>query len=56
MKVERNVAVEMRDGVVLRADVYRPDRGGPYPVLVRRSPYGKHFRSRKFPRYVKAGD
>ncbi len=55
VKVERNVAVEMRDGVILRADVYRPDRGEPYPVLVRRSPYGKHFCSRSFPRHVKAG-
>ena len=55
VKVERKVAIEMRDGVVLRADVHRPDRGGPYPVLVRRSPYGKHFGSKRFPRYVKAG-
>ena len=31
--IQRNVAVPMRDGVVLRADVHRPDRGGPYPVL-----------------------
>jgi putative CocE/NonD family hydrolase len=38
---ERNVAVPMRDGVVLRANVFRPDRGGPYPVLVMRTPYGK---------------
>lgn len=40
--VERDVAVPMRDGVVLRADVYRPAEGGPYPVLVLRTPYGKH--------------
>jgi putative CocE/NonD family hydrolase len=39
--VERNVAVPMRDGTILRADVYRPNSGGPYPVLVSRSPYGK---------------
>lgn len=38
---ERNVAVPMRDGVILRANVFRPDRGGPYPVLVLRTPYGK---------------
>ncbi len=31
----------MRDGVILRADVHRPDHGGPYPVLVQRTPYGK---------------
>ena len=41
VKVERNVAVPMRDGVVLRADVFRPAEGGPFPVLVLRTPYGK---------------
>lgn len=39
--VELNVAVPMRDGTVLRADVRRPGRGGPFPVLVYRTPYGK---------------
>ena len=32
----------MRDGVALRADIYRPASGGPFPVLVFRTPYGKH--------------
>ena len=27
--VQRDVPVKMRDGVTLRADVHRPDRGGP---------------------------
>ena len=40
--VDRDVAVPMRDGVVLRADLYRPSREGRYPVLVFRTPYGKH--------------
>lgn len=39
--VLRDVAVPMRDGVVLRADVYRPAGSGPFPVLVYRTPYGK---------------
>jgi putative CocE/NonD family hydrolase len=39
---DKNVAVAMRDGVVLRADVLRPKAGGPFPVLVYRTPYGKH--------------
>jgi putative CocE/NonD family hydrolase len=39
--VETNVAVPMRDGVVLRADVYRPADPGRYPVLIMRTPYGK---------------
>jgi putative CocE/NonD family hydrolase len=39
--VEKNVAVTMRDGVVLRADVLRPAESGKFPVLVYRTPYGK---------------
>lgn len=39
---ETDVAVPMRDGVVLRADVWRPAGDGKYPVLVYRTPYGKH--------------
>jgi putative CocE/NonD family hydrolase len=31
----------MRDGIVLRADIYRPQDPGPHPVLVLRTPYGK---------------
>ncbi len=50
---KRDVAVPMRDGVVLRANVFRPDHGGPYPVLVLRTPYGKP--SGGMDRYVKAG-
>jgi len=30
--VERNVAAKMRDGVTLRADVYRPKAEGKFPV------------------------
>jgi putative CocE/NonD family hydrolase len=39
--VETNHPVPMRDGVVLRADVYRPAGTGRHPVLVMRTPYGK---------------
>jgi putative CocE/NonD family hydrolase len=53
VKIERNVPVPMRDGTILRADVSRPDRGGPYPVLVSRTPYNK--KGRRFDRYVRAG-
>jgi uncharacterized protein len=31
----------MRDGVTLRANVYRPDGPGRWPVLLTRTPYGK---------------
>jgi len=31
----------MRDGVVLRADIYRPQADGKFPVLLQRTPYDK---------------
>ena len=40
---EKDVAVPMRDGVVLRADVLRPKGEGRFPTLVYRTPYGKEF-------------
>ena len=39
--VERNVGAAMRDSTVLRADVYRPEESGEYPVLLQRTPYDK---------------
>jgi uncharacterized protein len=39
--VQQNVPVKMRDGVTLRADVYRPDSPGKFPVLLERTPYNK---------------
>jgi putative CocE/NonD family hydrolase len=39
--VERNVAAQMRDGVTLRADIYRPKADGKFPVLLTRTPYDK---------------
>lgn len=41
--VEHNVPAAMRDGTVLRADVYRPAGGKKYPVLLQRTPYDKSF-------------
>src|SRR5215475_13318540 len=38
---EKDVAVPMRDGTVLRADVMRPGGGERFPTLVYRTPYGK---------------
>ena len=38
-----DVAVPMRDGTVLRADVWLPEPGGRFPTLVYRTPYGKQF-------------
>ena len=41
LKMENNVAVAMRDGVTLYADIYRPDGEGPYPTILQRTPYDK---------------
>ncbi|HET9305024.1 MAG TPA: CocE/NonD family hydrolase [Candidatus Sulfotelmatobacter sp.] len=40
--VERGAAVKMRDGAVLRADIYRPKTEGSFPVLLERTPYDKN--------------
>jgi len=53
-RVERDVGVPMRDGVVLRADVYRPERKGRFPVLVYRTPYGKHLAAESYQTHLKA--
>ncbi|MFI5548999.1 CocE/NonD family hydrolase [Streptomyces sp. NPDC051738] len=41
IQIEADVPARMRDGTVLRADVYRPGGAGPWPVLLSRLPYGK---------------
>jgi hypothetical protein len=41
VRIDRDVEVPMRDGVVLRADVLRPERPGRFPALLVRTPYGK---------------
>src|SRR5512133_1629107 len=51
--IERDVPAVMRDGTVLRADVHHPSGSGSYPVLLMRTPYGKH--KQKFEAQVKAG-
>ena len=38
--------VPMRDGVRLATDVYLPDGGGPFPVIMERTPYGRAETSR----------
>ena len=39
--IERDVKAKMRDGVILRADIYRPKDDGRFPVLLERTPYDK---------------
>ena len=41
VQTEFDVPVTMRDGTVLRANVYRPAGEGRWPVLLTRLPYGK---------------
>lgn len=41
IRVDYDVPARMRDGTVLRANVYRPLDDGPHPVLLSRLPYGK---------------
>lgn len=40
--IEKNIVVTMKDGTLLMADVFRPNSKEPVPVLVYRTPYGKH--------------
>ncbi len=40
---EFDVPATMRDGIILRANVYRPAGDGQWPVLLTRLPYGKDF-------------
>ena len=50
---EKDVPVPMRDGVVLRANVFRPDAPGSFPGILVRTPYGKAESGQE--RYVRAG-
>ena len=41
MQIDWDVPIEMDDGLVLRADLYRPIEEGKYPVLLTHGPYAK---------------
>jgi predicted acyl esterase len=45
MRIEWDMPIEMDDGLVLRADIFRPVDKGRYPVILSHGPYGKwlHF-------------
>lgn len=38
---DKDVKITMRDGIVLSADVHRPDKPGRYPVILTQTPYNK---------------
>ena len=42
--VERDVRAKMRDGVTLKAEIYRSKAEGKNPVLLQRIPYNKSAR------------
>ena len=41
MKIDWDAPIEMDDGIVLRADVFRPVAEGRYPVIMSYGPYAK---------------
>jgi putative CocE/NonD family hydrolase len=41
MHIDWDIPIEMDDGIVLRADVFRPAREGRYPVILSYGPYAK---------------
>jgi putative CocE/NonD family hydrolase len=49
-----DVAVAMRDGVVLLADILLPKAEGRFPTLVYRTPYGKHNALKEWSTFGKA--
>ena len=48
MRIDWDVPIEMGDGIVLSADVFRPTDDGDFPAIVSYGPYGKwrHFEDR----------
>jgi putative CocE/NonD family hydrolase len=50
---EHNVQVPVRDGTILRANVFRPNADRAYPGLLLRTPYGKPTGG--FERFVRSG-
>ena len=41
MRIDWDVPIRVDDGLVLRADIYRPDAEGRYPVILTYGPYAK---------------
>lgn len=48
MLMERNTGIPMRDGALLRGDVFRPKAEGRFPVLMTFGPYGKDVPLKEF--------
>jgi len=46
MSVEHDRMIPMRDGTLMATDIYAPEGAGAVPLLLERTPYGKHLASR----------
>src|SRR6185503_8259061 len=43
MRIDWDVPIAMDDGLVLRADIFRPVKDGKYPVILTYGPYAKNL-------------
>jgi len=41
MRVDWDCEIKMTDGLVLKADIFRPIKEGQYPVIMTHGPYAK---------------
>lgn len=55
VKTERGVKMKTKDGVVLVADIIRPDGKGKFPVILTRTPYGREAETIAGESYAKRG-
>lgn len=51
VKVKKDIAIPMRDGIKIAADIYYPDTDGKFPALLSISPYGKEIQKLPLPDY-----
>lgn len=45
IKIERNVDIPVGNGISMKADIYRPDAEGQFPVILAASPYSKEIQT-----------
>jgi len=43
IRIDRDVSIEMRDGIILRADIYRPDDPGKCPAIYHQPDYSSYI-------------
>ncbi len=55
VQVSQNVPIPMRDGTVLRADIYLPEGAGPAPAILVRTPYKKELNELEGRFYARRG-